>query len=333
MLLKEPATILASLAKKEFTKEIIIEALLFKGHKQEKLFELARKKRAQHFSPCKVEIRSVIELSNICQQNCNFCNINARSKIKRYVLGHEEFINIVDTIYSKGRKVILLQSGENSSRQYVDFVSTCVRTIKQKYRDMTVMLCLGNLDNTQYAQLKEAGADRYVLKFETSNPALYAQIKPSDSLEKRIHCLDRLIGLGFETGSGNMIGLPGQTIEDIAQDLFFLSNFDLTMASCTVFIPGQGCAYEHMPCGNLDITLNFIALMRIMFPKILIPATSSLEKVSQGGQYRGLMAGANTVTVHDGTPEKLKTLFPIYSGDRFTPTEKYVHEIVLKAQY
>jgi len=332
MLLKEPAALLTALSKEKLTKEMAVEALLFKGRKQEKLFELARKKRNQYFPLHKNEIRSVIELSNVCRQNCNFCNINARSHIKRYVLTCEEIMNIVEAVYRKGRRVILLQSGENNSQGYIDFVSACVRAITQKYPDVTIMLCLGSLENRQYAQLKEAGARRYILKFETSNPALYAQIKPSDALEKRVHCLEYLINLGFETGSGNMIGLPRQTIEDIAQDLFFLSYFNLTMASSTVFIPGTDCAYNNMPYGDLEITLNFIALTRILFPKMLIPATSSLEKAHPGGQYRGLTAGANTLTIHDGTPEKLKALFPIYSSNRFTPTENYINGIVSKVR-
>ncbi len=332
MLANMASAVLASLARGEFNKEAVNGALLFRGDEQERLFYLARSKRSEYFPSGNFEIRSVIEVSNFCQQNCKFCNINFHSKIKRYVIGYSEVIKIIETLYIKGRRVILVQSGENSSQKYVDFLCKCISAIKQKHKDLVIILCLGNLGYAQYKQLKESGADRYILKFETSNPMLYSQIKPSDSLEKRINCLNQLIGLGFKVGSGNMIGLPNQTIENIVQDLFFISNFNLTMVSCSIFIPGKGCSYENMPCGELELALNFIALARIMYPKVLIPATSSLEKVEAEGQYRGLMAGANAVTVHDGTPGKLKTLFPIYSADRFTPTEKYIKEIVLKAQ-
>jgi biotin synthase len=179
--------------------------------------------------------------------------------------------------------------------------------------------------------LKGSGADRYILKFETSNPELYKRIKPNDSLEKRVACIEGLIDLGFETGSGDIVGLPNQTLEDLIKDLFFISNFDLTMVSSSVFIPGEDSNYRDENPGNLDLTLNFMALMRIMYPWMLIPTTSSLERTKKGSQFLGLMSGANSVTIHDGTPEELKEYFPIYSINRFTPNEKYIRDIVLQA--
>jgi len=184
----------------------------------------------------------------------------------------------------------------------------------------------------QYKQLRNAGADRYILKFETSNPALYRKIKPGDSLKKRIRCLEQLISIGFEAGSGNIVGLPGQSLDDIAGDLLFMRSFKLRMASCSVFFPGEGSNYRDEGTGDIDIALNFMALTRIMYPHVLIPSTSSLERVKKGAQYLGLMAGANAVTVHDGTPLKLKKNFPIYSVRRFTPGERFIKEIVKKAR-
>jgi len=331
MLPNKASAILTSFTRREFKEDALSKALLFRGEEQEQLFALARRKRSEYFPCCNFEIRSVIEVSNICQQSCNFCDINTHSRIKRYTLNYEEVLKIAGDIYAKGRKVILLQSGENDSSGYIDFISKCIKTMKRGHSDLVIMLCLGNLGPAQYKQLRDSGADRYILKFETSNPILYSQIKPSDSLKKRVECLNNLIKLGFEAGSGSMIGLPGQTINDIVQDLFFISNFNLTMASCSVFIPSKGSNYEDSPCGDVDLALNFIALTRIMYPKVLIPSTSSLEKAKKGAQFRGLMAGANTLTVHDGTPNKTKPLFPIYSVDRFTPTEAYIKKIVLKA--
>jgi biotin synthase len=193
------------------------------------------------------------------------------------------------------------------------------------------LLCLGNLSYGQYKQLKEAGADRYILKFETSNPKLYKQIKPDDSFEERLRSIEQVIELGFEVGTGNIIGLPGQTLEDIINDLFFLSRFKLTMASCTTFIAGEDSNYKDMPMGDLDLTLNYMALMRILYPRLLIPTTSSLQKAGLDGQYLGLMAGANTVTIHDGTPVEFKKHFPIYSVNRFIPDQRHIENIVLKA--
>ncbi len=190
---------------------------------------------------------------------------------------------------------------------------------------------MGNLSYNQYKQLRESGADRYILKFETSNPRLYKQIKPDSSLEERIKRIKQLIKLGFEVGTGNIIGLPNQTVDDIIDDLLFIHNFKLTMASTSVFIPGESSNYWNKPVGDVNIALNYTALMRIMYSALLIPSTSSLEKAKKGSQYLGLMAGANTVTIHNGTPAELKKCYPIYSVKRFTPDENYIKEIVKKA--
>lgn len=325
--------ILQTLANNDFRKDVLCKALLLKGGGQKELFKLARQKRAEYFPSKRVEARSVVEISNICQRKCRFCNINYYSKnLKRYIIKHSNLIKTVEYVYRKKRRVILFQSGENQSQNYIDFICEFLGEIKQRFGNLVIILCLGNLAYKQYKQLKEAGADRYILKFETSNPVLYKQIKPDDSLKKRIKCLEMLIKLGFDVGSGNIIGLPDQTLEDVVNDLLFLHHFKLVMMSTSIFIPGEDAEYRDKPSGDLNIALNFMALMRLLYPKMLIPSTSSLEKAKIGGQYLGLMAGANTVTVHDGTPLEFKKHFPIYSTSRFTPDEKHIINIVAKAR-
>lgn len=314
-----------------FSKDHLIRALSLKGKEQRQLFSLAQNKRSQFFPSEKVEARSVIELSNICTQNCKFCNINLRSPLERYIIGYDELALRAGYLYRKMRRVLLLQSGELRSQNYIDFIATSVRHIKRKFPDMTIILCLGNLSDRQYRQLRKAGAERYILKFETSNASLYRKIKPGDTLEKRVRCIHALKRIGFAVGTGNIIGMPGQTIEDIANDLLFTGKFELTMASTSVFIPGEQSAYRNKPTGDVNTTLNYMALMRILYPKLLIPSTSSLEKAKKNFQYRGLMAGANTVTIHDGTPARLKKFFPIYSTKRVTPNATYIKRIVKKA--
>jgi biotin synthase len=312
--------------------DVIYKALLSRGEDQQELFRLARESRGEFFPHDEVEVRSVIEISNICKQKCRFCGMNFHSKRKRYIISHKNLIEITENIYSRGRRVLFLQSGENRSQKYIDFISRCLEDIKKKFDDLTIILCLGELSFHQYRQLRGAGADRYILKFETSNPVLYGKIKPDDSLEARVECIQGLTELGFGVGSGNIIGLPGQTVQDIVSDLLFLSKFSLSMTSTTVFIPGEDSDYRSEPMGDVDTVLNFMALMRIMYPKVLVPTTSSLEKARKGGQYLGLEAGANTVTVHDGTPAEMKKHFPIYSVNRFTPNEEYMRDIVAKAR-
>ena len=323
--------ILQALANCDFKKDILRKALLFKRKEQAELFKLARQRRRAHFPFEEVEVRSVIEISNICQRRCNFCNINSYSKIKKYIIKYEDLVKIAENIYHKNRRVILVQSGENRSGKFIDFVCKFVRDVKQRFSGLKIILCLGSLSYNQYKKLHQAGADRYILKFETSNPLLYKQIKPDCSLRERIKRIKQLSKLGFEVGTGNIIGLPNQTVDDIIDDLLFINNFKLTMASTSVFIPPESSNYWNKPMGDVNIALNYTALMRIMYPALLIPSTSSLERAKRGGQYLGLIAGANTVTIHNGTPVELKKYYPIYSVKRFTPDENYIKNIVKKA--
>lgn len=313
------------------SEEALSEALQFKGAEQKELFRLAREKRRLFFPDDTVEVRSVVEVSNICKQKCNYCAMNRCSDVQRYTIDKEELVGIARHVYGKGRRVLLLQSGENDSQSYIDHLCSCIDKIKQHCRDVIIILCLGKLNLNHYRQLREAGGDRYILKFETSNPALYQKLKPGDSLDSRIKAIHSLLESGFEVGSGNIIGLPSQTLQDLVNDLLFIDKFKLSMVSCTTFIPGKNTVCQGAPAGDIDLTLNFMALIRILYPHVRIPTTSSLEKVKQGGQYLGLMAGANTVTIHDGTPAELKKNYPIYSSDRFVPNETDIKKIVEQA--
>ena len=309
--------------------EILRAALALRGAEQQLLFQLACELRAAHVGD-QVEVRSVIEVSNICHQRCNYCGIGS-TRDADYTIGDDDLLRIVQHIHHKGRRCLLIQSGEDRSPGYLDSICRCVERAKQRYHDLLVILCLGNLGRARYQQLRQAGADRYILKFETSSPTLYRQVKPNDTLEQRVRCLRQLIEVGFEVGTGNIVGLPGQSVADLVADLRFLSRFELTMVSCSAFIPGPSTPYHDQPAGDLELTLNYMALLRILYPTMLIPTTSSLEKDHPDGQFRGLMAGANTVTIHDGTPAELKEHFPIYSTDRFAPDEQHIMAIVERA--
>ena len=184
-------TTLKAVSSGNFTKNTLSKALLLSGKEQQSLFELARSARAKFFPDAKVETRSVIELSNICRQRCNFCAIGSAGSKTRYTLPIDTILKITAHIYRKKRRVLLLQSGESASQAYIDVIVKCVSEIKNKFNDLTVILCMGNLLDRQYSMLKHAGADRYILKFETSNPALYKIIKPRDSLKKRVKSYGR----------------------------------------------------------------------------------------------------------------------------------------------
>jgi biotin synthase len=324
------AQILRRLEENDYGRENLAEALQLRGKEQEELFALARRRRDRSYPDRTVEVRSVIEISNVCRQRCNFCGIGEGSD-ERYTISRDVFLATVSFLYAKGRRFLLIQSGENGSREFVAHVTDCLLELKSRFPDMAVILCLGNLEEAQYRQLKEAGAESYILKFETANDTLYRELKPRDTLKRRLACIESLFRVGFKVGSGDIVGLPGQTLDDLVDDLLLLGKYDLSMQSCSVFIPGERSKYRDEPMGSLDLTLNMMALMRIMYPRRLMPTTSSLEKPRPEGQYLGLMAGANTVTCHDGTPSELKQLFPIYSGKRFTPAGDHLAQIVHKA--
>ncbi len=324
-------SVLKALQQGEYTKEVLAQALSVRGDDQRQLFELAQDRRREAFPDDKVEARSVIEISNVCLQACLYCNMAKGSGVKRYVMPCRAVTEMANYLYDRGRRVLLLQSGENRAKAWVDFVALCLAEIKAAHPDFQIILCMGNLSQEQYQQLKEAGADRYVIKFETSNRDLYHTWKPNDTFDERMECIHLLGRLGYKVGSGNMVGLPGQCMDDLVNDLLLVHSLDLAMMSCTVFIPGENSQYRDQPAGDLDLTLNCMALMRIMNPSRLMPTTSSLERLREHGQYLGLMAGANTVTVHDGTPQRFKELFPIYSTHRFTPGNEHLAHAVAEA--
>lgn len=323
--------VLSELKKRNFFHDVLNEALQMKGEEQEELFRMAREARDEEFTDKKVEVRSVIEVSNICAQNCRYCNMGKDKKIRSFMLENDDLYDLIEQKYLMGRRVILLQSGEYYKHDNLKTIISPIEKATQNYSDLVIILCLGNMKKQDYVDLKKAGASRYILKFESSNQDVYNYCKPNDTLKNRMACIEYLFDAGFEVGSGNIVGLPNQKDEDIVNDLLLMRRYNFDMNSSTAFIPAEQSEFKNYPQGDINKTLNVMVLMRIMNPKRLMPTTSSLEKIVKEGQYMGLMAGANTVTIHDGTPDELKALFPIYSVNRFVPKRMYFDAIVQKA--
>lgn len=315
---------------RSLNRDKIKECLLYKDEKQEELFALAREVRDSGIFDKKVELRSVIEVSNICRQACLYCSIG-KNKEDLYTLTKKEILERVYYLANMGRRTFLLQSGENVSQKFVDEISQCCSEALKRYPDIQFILCLGNLSKEQYKQLKDAGAKRYILKFETSNPEHHKYCRPKDTLENRLNYIQTLIDLGFQVGTGNIVGLPGQTLDDLVNDLVLTTKFKLSMISATKFIPNEKSEFKNEKAGDIDLVLNFIALLRILHPNYLIPSTTSLETKNKNGQLQGLLAGCNTVTVHDGTPKENENKYQIYSEKRFMPCEQYCRDIIESA--
>lgn len=316
-----------------FSTEVLKQALQLEGDDQLRLFEIARLLRSKSVPDNTVQVRSVIEISNICRQKCKYCIIGANDQKVNYSLNREEIFTLMDYLFQKGRRTILLQSGENLNSDFVNDVAEAIEQIKQRHAELRIILCMGDMSREVYQRLYNAGASDYILKFETSNSALFSYCKPNDTLQNRLECIKNLAEIGFRVGSGNIVGLPGQTLDDLVNDLLLIHKLPLAMNSTTIFIPAEKSVFENEPAGNAVYTLNMMALMRIMNPYWYMPTTSSLEKMITDGQYLGLMAGANTVTIHDGTPEDLKDLFPIYSTKRVRPQKDHFVDIVSRAGF
>lgn len=308
-------------------KEEIKKCLQMQGDEQKELFAAARKVRENSKFKSNVELRSVIEISNICAQKCKYCSMGKNGK-KLFTLSKEEILNKINILASLGRRTFLLQSGEISKQSFVDDIAFVCKKATELYPDIKLILCMGNLSKAQYQQLKEAGATRYILKFEASRTDLHHYCRPSDTIENRLKCIKDLISLGYQVGSGNIVGLPNQTVDDLISDLELISKLDLSMASATKFIPNNYSEFKDEPAGDINLTLNFLAILRILKPDCLIPSTSSLEQCSTNGQTMGLLAGCNTVTIHDGTPKEFEKNYSIYSDDRFMPEEQYCRDII-----
>lgn len=323
--------IISSLRQNEFTDAVLTEALELTGEAQLQLFELAQQARHIAFPDDEVQVRSVIEISNVCRQKCRYCAIGGKEQKFNYTLDSNAISLLMEYLYNKGRRNILLQSGENVNDAFINDVVDAIDFVKQHHDDLRIILCMGDLSESQYQRLFNAGATDYILKFEASNRDLFSYCKPNDSLENRLECIKQLHKIGYRIGSGNIVGLPKQTLNDLVTDLQLIHELPLSMNSATIFIPAENSAFANEPAGNPIHTLNMMALMRIMNPNRLMPTTSSLEKMIPDGQYLGLQAGANTVTIHDGTPEELQQFFPIYSAKRIRPQIEHFKDILERA--
>ncbi|MFH1799244.1 MAG: AMP-binding protein [Candidatus Omnitrophota bacterium] len=296
----------------------IVRALGFRGEAQERLFELARKMRDDVFQK-KAEVRSVIEYSNLCRQECQYCGMSRKVRLERYVMDEKIFLAKIGFLYDLGRRIIMVQTGEWHTKGYFNRLCNLLKQARDKYPSVVWVCSFGSLDREQYKKLRAIGIQRYLLKFETSDENLYRATKPSDTLKDRLSHIRSLKKMGFLVSSGNIVGLPGQSAESLANDLLLLKKLDLPMGSAAAFIPNNRSVYADRACGDIHTTLNFMAILRILCPTMVIPSTSSMESTFKDGQYLGLMAGANAVTIHDGTQKADEEKFLIYDANRYIP--------------
>ncbi|BCG59192.1 [FeFe] hydrogenase H-cluster radical SAM maturase HydE [Paenibacillus sp. URB8-2] len=284
-----------------------------------RLHTLAHQKRVAYYGTG-VYLRGLIEFSNICKQNCMYCGIRSANKtVSRYRLRPDEILECCREGYDLGYRTFFLQSGEDDWYT-TDKLSRLIADIKRRYPDTAVTLSIGERDDETYTRLFEAGADRYLLRHETASSRLYQTLHPTMTFENRRDRLRALKAIGYQVGAGFMVGLPGQTHKDLAEDLLYLKELNPDMIGIGPFLPHQATPLKDEPAGTLEATLDMIALARLFVPNALIPATTAMGTVHPYGRELALKAGANVV-MPNLSPLSVRPKYTLYNNKICTGDE------------
>lgn len=274
----------------------------------EELFNVADRTRKAYVGD-EVHLRALIEFSNYCRCNCLYCGIRAENNhVERYRLNKKQILQLAQHASVFGYKTVVLQSGEDLTFN-ADYLAEIIAEIKKT--DVAVTLSIGERSYEEYKLLKDAGADRFLLRIETTDKELYKIMHPKADFENRKRCLYDLKKLGFETGTGCLIGLPGQSIESLADDILFFKELDADMIGIGPLIPHPHTPLKDCECGNLMLALKVMALTRLLLPDINIPATTAMETLNPHGRIMALQAGANVV-MPNVTAEDVRGKYEIY---------------------
>jgi biotin synthase len=271
----------------------------------------------------RVYLRGIVEISNVCRKNCHYCGIRRDNHdVERFALREDEILDAVGWAFEQRYGSVVLQAGERTDDRFVGFVEDLLREIKALSSGrLGITLSLGEQATETYARWYEAGAHRYLLRIETSSPALYAKLHPPDHLfDDRVRCLTDLRRLGYQVGTGVMIGLPGQTIEDLANDVLFFRDLDVDMIGMGPYVlHEQTPLSEHTDNSDeekrqrFELGLRMIAVCRLAMPDINIASTTALQALHPKGRELGLRAGANIV-MPIITPPKYRKHYQLYQG-------------------
>lgn len=268
----------------------------------------------------RVFMRGLIEISNHCKNNCLYCGIRRDAKCRRYRLSKEQILECCRTGYGLGFRTFVMQGGEDA--WFTDEVMCdIVEAVKRQHPDCAITLSLGERGRESFRRLREAGADRYLLRHETADEAHYRHLHPAEmSLEYRMQCLQDLRDLGYQVGAGFMVGSPGQTVETLMKDLRFIEDFKPEMVGIGPFIPAAGTPFENERAGSVEMTIRLLAIIRLLHPRVLLPATSALGTMHPQGRERAIAAGANVV-MPNLSPQDTRALYSIYNNKLSTGSE------------
>ena len=287
--------------------EIVV--LLSEPAAAEPLFAAADRVREKYMGK-QVELRGLIEFSNICKQNCLYCGLRRDNRqVQRYRLDDRTILEFGRRAAELGYKTLVLQSGEDEH-----FTPERLAPILEGLKELGVALTLsiGEKSREEYAALRNAGADRYLLRIETTDKELYEKMDPGMSWDNRVRCLRDLKELGFEVGTGSLVGLPGQTLESLARDILFFQELDADMLGIGPFIPNPDTPLSDSGGGTFDLACRMMSLTRLLLPDANIPATTAMETLQPDGRMLALKRGANVVmpNVTDTDYRKMYMLYP-----------------------
>ncbi len=277
------------------------------------LFEKSREATERNFGR-EVYVRGLIEITNRCRNNCLYCGIRASNlSVERYSLSQDEILESCRIGYALGFRTFVLQGGEDPTSSD-EWIEGTVAKIRQRYADVAITLSLGEKSRETYQRFFDAGANRYLLRHESHNAEHYSSLHPSKmTIESRLRALRDLKAVGFQVGTGIMVGSPEQSIENIIEDIEFIERFKPEMIGIGPFIPHAATPFAHCKAGSVELTLRLISIFRLMHPKALIPSTTALATLAEDGRERGILAGANVV-MPNVSPQYARGNYSLYDN-------------------
>lgn len=314
-------TISQILGKQEFNKQDLVQLLMSEGADRQLIFEKAAEIK-QHYVGNKVYYRGLVEYSNRCSKNCLYCGIRGgNTKVERYEVEDHEFMGAIEYAWKNNFGSVVIQTGERSDKAFVQKITSLIeQVVKMTNGEMGITLSCGEQDEETYRRWFEAGAHRYLLRIEVSNPELYPRYHPNDknhSYQERLNCLFLLRKVGYQVGSGVMIGLPFQGYEDLADDLLFLREHDIDMVGMGPYIEHDDTPlveYKHLLKPRLErfeLALKMVAILRIMIKDINIAATTAMQAIDPLGREKAIKVGANII-MPNLTPVKYREDYLLY---------------------
>ena len=266
-----------------------------------------------------VHLRGLIEFTNICRQNCFYCGLRRENeRAERYRLRPREIVRLARNARGYGYRTVVLQGGEDGY-WHVERLAPVLREIRDL--GLVITLSIGERTKEEYRVLKEAGASRFLLRIETTDRELYERLDPGMSWEVRRACLDSLRALGYEVGTGSLVGLPGQSVESLARDILFFQEIDADMVGIGPFIPNGDTPLGEAAAGDIHLTRRMVSLLRLLLPEANIPATTAMETLERGARSLILRSGANVVmpNVTEGDFRRKYALYPGKACVKDTP--------------